>query len=136
MTMRTIAAAVGIVAVVAAIALGLYAVGSPADERARRLDQRRVRALQGLAASIDEYWNTRGRLPESLAELTRDPRTAAETKDPVNGNEYRYRTMTERIYELCADFVQQSTVTADAPIIWVHPAGMHCFALEVHDRRR
>jgi hypothetical protein len=135
MATRTLAAGFGIGAVAAAIALGLYAIGSPADERGRQLDQRRIRALQGLAASIDEYWNTRGGLPQSIAALTRDPRNATETRDPLSGQEYTYRPVTERTYELCAAFARQSTDGPEAAM-WTHPAGTHCFALEVHERGR
>ena len=136
MAMRTVAGALGIAGVVAAIGLGLYAIGPPVDERARRLDERRVRALQALTRSIDEYWNVPRRLPESLAELKRDPRVASDTTDPVTGEEYEYRTVTERSYQLCAKFARQIGATAFEPPIWAHPAGRHCFDLEVHERGR
>jgi hypothetical protein len=135
MTTRLMAGAVGIAGVIMAIGLGLYAIGSPASERERRLDERRVRALQGVAGSIDQYWTDHQRLPQSIAELTRDARLATETKDPISAQEYAYRTVTDRSYQLCAEFARQSA-GAVYGALWAHPAGRHCFDLEVHERGR
>lgn len=125
----------GIAFVVAAIALGLYTIGTPADARARRLDERRVRALQVIAGSIDQYWRDRGQLPPSIAELMRDPRSVSETKDPVSGQPFAYRIAGERRYELCADFAREASGLPESRQ-WAHPAGRHCFELEVHERPR
>ncbi|SRR6266581_2529984 len=135
MAPRTVVAGIGVAVVLLAIVIGLAVIGSPADERARRLDERRVRALQGLAGAVDEYWRVRGRLPQSIAELMRDPRVVTDTKDPVSGQEYVYRTVTDRTYQLCADFERQSVGVSDARL-WTHPSGRHCFDLEVHERGR
>ena len=135
MAPRTVVAGIGVAVVLLAIVIGLAVVGSPADERARRLDERRVRALQSLAAAVDEYWRVRGRVPQSIAELMRDPRVIADTKDPVTGQEYVYRTVTDRTYQLCADFERQSAGASDARL-WAHPSGSRCFDLEVDERRR
>ena len=89
MAPRTVVAGIGVAVVLLAIVIGLAVVGSPADERARRLDERRVRALQGFAGAVDEYWRVRGRVPQSIAELMRDPRVIADTKDPATGQEVR-----------------------------------------------
>ena len=58
--------------VIAAVVAGVFVLGSPADERARRLDRRRVEDLQGIAAATDLYWTRHSRLPASLDELTAD----------------------------------------------------------------
>jgi type II secretory pathway pseudopilin PulG len=133
--LRTVVAGVGVAIVLLAIVIGLAVIGSPADERARRLDERRVRALQGLAGAVDEYWRVRGRLPQSIAELIRDPRAVTDTRDPVSGQEYVYRTVTDRTYQLCADFERQSVGVSDATL-WAHRPGRHCFDLDVHERGR
>jgi type II secretory pathway pseudopilin PulG len=133
--LRTVVAGVGVAIVLLAIVIGLAVIGSPADERARRLDERRVRALQGLAGAVDEYWRVRGRLPQSIAELIRDPRVVTDTRDPVSGQEYVYRTVTDQTYQLCADFERQSVGMSDARL-WAHRSGRHCFDLDVHERGR
>jgi len=135
MTARTVVAGVGIGLVVVAIALGVYAIGSPAEERARRVDERRIRALQGLTGIIDEYWRVQGRLPPSVAELMKDPRIVADTKDPVTGQEFPYRRVTDRTYQVCAEFARPGSGVSDRGS-WAHPSGRHCFDLEVHERPR
>ncbi|HIA74480.1 MAG TPA: hypothetical protein EYN99_08630, partial [Gemmatimonadetes bacterium] len=52
--------------VIAAVGVGLFILGSPMEERARRVDDRRVADLQGIAAATDLYWTRHSRLPESL----------------------------------------------------------------------
>ena len=73
MAPRTVVAGIGVAVVLLAIVIGLAVIGSPADERARRLDERRVRALQGLAVPSMSIGAFAGRVPQSIAELMRDP---------------------------------------------------------------
>ena len=91
MAPRTVVAGIGVAIVLLAIVIGLAVIGSPADERARRLDERRVRALQGLAGAVDEYWRVRGRVPQSIAELMRDPSPLVRST-PRKGPAMRSRT--------------------------------------------
>jgi type II secretory pathway pseudopilin PulG len=123
------AAGVAIVVVVAAVTTGLVMTGSPSEQRARRLDGRRLASLQVLRSAIDDYWRTNGRLPESVGDLAKEPRFVSDTKDPVTGREYRYRAVTDRAYQLCADFDRPSASELDVPF-WAHVAGPHCFNLE------
>lgn len=135
MTIRTVFAAIGVALVLVAIVLGIMALGSPLDQRARRLDERRIGALQSLTGAVDEYWRIHNRLPQSIAELASDPRLTAPREDPVSGHEYAYRTLTERTYQLCADFDRQSSGLRDTRQ-WAHPSGKHCFDLQVQERGR
>lgn len=135
MTIRTVFAGIGVALVLVAIVLGVVAIGSPVNQRAQRLDERRIGALQNLTGAVDEYWRTHNRLPQSIAELATDPRLTAPREDPVTGHEYTYRTLTERTYQLCADFDRQSSGLYGTRQ-WAHPSGKHCFDLEVPDRGR
>jgi hypothetical protein len=130
MTPRYIVAGAALALVLAAIVAGLVVIGSPSDERARRLDEQRVRALQSLTRSVDEYWRVRGRLPASLPELMQEPRFSAETRDPVTAQAYGYRALSPRTYQLCADFDRQSEEELDSPF-WKHGSARHCFDVEV-----
>ena len=129
MTSRHLVAGVALVLVLVAIVAGLLIVGSPAGERARRLDERRIGALQSLSSMVDRYWMTRGRLPSSLAELANDPRMNTDTKDPQTQREYGYRVVTDRKYELCANF-DRETDDDLVPPFWKHGAGRRCFEIE------
>jgi hypothetical protein len=127
------------VAVVAgAVVAGLIVAGSPAEERLRRLDERRVRDLRSINEAINAFTKRDDRLPASLEELVNHPESSVTTEDP-QGVPYGYRPLEALKYELCAEF-QRPTGDDDArPTpgpFWRHPAGRHCFALEAEAGNR
>ena len=130
---RRVALALGVAAVAGAIAAGLMILGSPADERLRRLDEMRVSDLLAISRAFDSHWTTHGRLPGSLTELLAGPRANARSRDPATGQEYGYRALGERTYELCADFDRDSSEGLPGMVnrFWAHGAGRQCFHLEV-----
>ena len=59
-----------VVIVVSGVAIaGLFASGSPSNERAKRLDEQRVSQLESISYAIDQYWNQNKSLPATLTEL-------------------------------------------------------------------
>ena len=117
------------VAVTAAIVAGIYLLGSPADERARRLDDRRVQDLSGIARAIDLYWTRTTRLPSSLETLRTETGTDISLADPDTGASYELRPIEDGRYELCAVFTGESRDSdrfVDAGF-WSHRAGRQCF---------
>ena len=118
--------------VVAAVAAGLFVLGSPTEERARRLDNRRVADLQGIMAATDLYWTRHSGLPESLADLTAEPGVRIGTRDPVSSEFYGYQPLDSARYEVCASFEQESGEMARDPEkdLWAHGSGHQCFQLE------
>lgn len=132
-----IAGAIG-VAVLLTLGTALYFIGSPADQRARRMDQMRVSALQNIQWQITDYYQQKETLPPSL-EVLRDPlRGTVIEKDPVTGEAYVYRTTGNLSFELCATFesenLDQQAVarTTDVYIdpqaeYWTHGIGEVCF---------
>lgn len=118
--------------VATAIVAGLVVLGSPAEERARRLDDRRVRDLVGIKTSTDLYWSRHDSLPESLEALSEEPGVRINLRDPDDGTSYEYRLIDSRRYELCARFDGGSEGVSRVPErnIWNHGPGHHCFDLE------
>jgi hypothetical protein len=124
------------VVVLGAIVAGLLALGSPAEERARRLDQRRLEDLRQLATGIEVVWSTEQRLPRTLDEL---PKGFATRRDPETGQSYEYSLRGETRYQLCATFDRDVTSEATPPspgahwlylTFWTHGAGRTCFEVE------
>lgn len=115
--------------VAVAVAIGLSTLGSPATERARRADERRVGDLRTLARALDVVASRRGALPTSLDDL--DPATAPPNgwRDPDAGQLYEYRPLGPRTYELCATF-QEAGRPGQAGSFWSHGAGRRCFRLD------
>lgn len=120
------------VLVLAAMVGGMVVIGSPWEARDRRLDEQRVRALRELSAVVGAFATERGRLPESLEDVRlRHPLIVLSIQDPVSGEPYEYRPQGPSDYELCARFAASSEPDASIQPFWEHPAGRHCFPLEV-----
>jgi len=130
---------IGVVA--AAVIGGLVILGSPGEARIRRLDQRRVGDLQEIARMTGVYRTRHGRLPASLEELSQEPGTRVNLRDPTTAERYGYRTVDSLTYELCARFERVSSGEPDdeprwgGDVSWSHGAGRQCFEREARDVR-
>jgi len=131
-----VAGAVATVAVVGAVAAGVYLLGSPSEERTLRLDQRRVSDLGALSGAVDVYWTRHQKLPASLDELRSEPVGRLDLEDPGARTSYEYRPLSERSYEVCAVF-ERDSAAQDRPApdgVWAHRAGRQCFRREPRTR--
>jgi hypothetical protein len=117
---------------------GLFVLGSPSEERARRLDRRRVADLQAIAAATDLYWTRHSRLPASLDELNAEPGVKISTGDPAASESYGYQPLDSIRYELCASFERETEATSrgTARNLWAHGSGRQCFQLEAEEIER
>jgi hypothetical protein len=128
---RTLAAVL-VVIVALAVTTGIMIIGSPSEERTRRLDARRVEDLQGISQSVEIYRTRHQRFPASLEELAAEPGLSAVQPDPVSGSPYGYRTVDARSYELCGEF-DRETADVRAAGFWSHGAGRQCFTLKIKE---
>ena len=81
---------------------------SPAQERLRRLDERRVDDLRSISAELDFYWTREGTLPSSLEDLAKEPGVFVELYDPQTDQPYEYWVLDSNTYELCAEFARDT----------------------------
>jgi hypothetical protein len=125
------------VVVIAAVAIGMLFLGSPADARVRLLDERRVQDLASIARAVDLFWTRQARLPSSLHELRSEPGGNVRSNDPSTNNLYEYRSLQAQTYELCAQFerdsLQPDQATGDG--FWSHGTGRQCFRREARKIR-
>ena len=124
-------------AVTVAVGAALVYVGSPAEARRRRFDDRRVRDLTEIADSLDRYWTTNRRLPPSLEEAAQGG-VASVPRDPESAEPYAYRVIDAHQYELCAAFARASDevpAMTDRPFAR-HSAGRQCFTLPAKATRQ
>lgn len=131
---RSIALAASATAVVAAVAFGLLLLGSPAQERERRIDARRVADLHGIAAASNLYWSRHSRLPASLDDLTAAPGLRVNTRDPVSSETYGYEALDSLRYEVCATFDGESAASPGEPntvppVVQMSCQGCHAAAM-------
>lgn len=121
----------GVVLAVAAVIAGMMVAGTPAEGRARRLDDVRAGDLRKIMTAVDDFLKRQEHLPGSLSELVADPHTDVSLLDPDTKVEYEYRVLDEDSYELCAVFELASLPDTRTPgAFWLHDAGRNCFSLD------
>jgi len=86
-------------------------MGSPKEQRAWRLDDRRVNDLQGLQYQIIKYWQQKEKLPDTLSQLADPISSFMIPVDPEfeKGLTYEYFVKDKLTFELCATFTAPMT---------------------------
>ena len=125
-------ALVGILVIVVAIVVvrGIMIIGSPSEERTRRIDSLRVDDLRRISRSIGVYHTRHRQVPASLEELAREPGFANVARDPVTDRPYGYRMINANSYRLCCTFGRE-TADGRAEDFWAHGVGEQCFTLNL-----
>ena len=137
----TIFIGLAIGAVVVAVVGGLIVLGPPSEERARRLDERRVEDLRGITRAVDLYWTRHGRLPSSLGDLGSESGVSLSARDPGTAQAYELRVLDAATYKLCASFARTSADARDSAgraqdvseDFWSHGVGRRCFRLDAQE---
>lgn len=121
---------------------GFLIIGSPGSARLYRFDDQRVNDLTNLQYQIVNYWQTKEKLPATLAEL-KDPFSGNYIPvDPDTGASYRYVVKGPLSFSLCATFAKETLANAYTPVrepvpslvkgdletdSWKHGVGETCF---------
>lgn len=139
---RMVASGVGVL-VLASIVAGFFIVGTPWQARLYRYDDQKVSDLTSIQYQIVNYWQSKEKLPTTLADL----------QDPISGfivpvdqqtNEaYTYQTTGALSFKLCATFNAETrpyvSSTRTVPVApaggvgkpisesWQHTGGETCF---------
>jgi hypothetical protein len=124
----TFAAIAAIIFVAIVIVASFRVMGTPGEQRLRRLDERRTDDLNRVSEAIQLYWTRHQRLPASLDEVERDQNADVARRDPVTQQPYEYRVDGAKAYSLCAQFDRPSLRDAGYyATTWAHGAGRQCF---------
>lgn len=123
-----------VVVVATVVGVGIAMLGPPSEERARRLDDRRIDDLRRISLAAHLYNSRHQRLPASVAELSTEPGVMIDTADPVTREAYPYRVVDANRYELCATFDRQSS-EARSSGFWSHGTGRQCFTLKADETK-
>lgn len=126
------------VVLTAAVAYGFHVVGSPESRRLEKLDERRVEDLRTIVRAMqDLVWDDdadrlKRPLPTNLFTVRDDARGRRPSiEDPASGREYGFQVLDEHRYMLCAEF--DTRRQGELQAFWNHPAGTHCFTIDVRD---
>ncbi len=119
-----------------------FVVGSPMKARAEQFDQQRISDLSGIQSQVVNYWQRKGVLPNTLADLNDSISGYVAPNDPKNqllSYEYIIKDSTSLSFQLCANFDLDSNTnnskSAPIPVMypdqmsqnWNHSAGRVCF---------
>ncbi|HEY7729163.1 MAG TPA: DUF5671 domain-containing protein [Candidatus Eisenbacteria bacterium] len=123
-------------AVVASLVAGLFLVGSPRQERLRKIDAARVEDLIRISWAVGSYQREHRALPDSLGAVAGLPLGGVgSVADPVTGEPYGYRIVDSSRYELSATFdtvdstLERTGVLTGESRFWRHGAGRWTYIL-------
>jgi len=134
-------ASIASVLVVASVVAGFISVGSPFDERARKFDDQRVSDLSSIQYQIVNFYQKKGSLPETLADINDPLSSFMVPVDPVTKLSYEYKQLNQTSFEICATFSLPSRnvqdgrtkimVQEDKFQTFTHDSGRTCFSRNI-----
>ncbi len=114
-------------------------VGSPAQARDKKIDQNIINDYYQIQSGIDNYYNDKKVLPDSLGAIRANGNyiniTDDNLKNKVTGREYEYKVINDQEFELCTDFKTSNKVGREPyrDTRWLHEAGYQCLRQKVND---
>mgnify|MGYP001563284845 CR=1 FL=1 len=129
------------VIVIGSIVWGFAVLGLPRTQRLIKYDEQKVNDLQTINNQVENFYSTKGMLPENLQEMVSGnynyyiTQTDSQTQKP-----YGYVKTGETTYNLCAEFnkalsLRNNTYSeygGDGYVNWNHPAGHYCFSKTIN----
>lgn len=128
-----------------------FVIGSPMSARKAQFDQQRVGDLQSIQYQVVNYWQQKGQLPQTLADLHDSLSGYVAPMDPESNTPYEYlvKSATNLSFQLCATFNlngnMNNSKTAPLPMSvypgdylsanWGHAAGRVCFERTIDQQK-
>jgi hypothetical protein len=129
-----------VVVILASIVWGFAILGSPRTQQLMKYDQQKIGDLQNINSQVYNYYQTKGGLPGSLADISGFNTYSVVPVDQQTGKPYEYILVGQsaKAYQLCATFNKSSANNGqtnsviqsypyDGTLSWSHPAGRYCF---------
>jgi len=127
--------------VLASIIIGFFIVGTPVEQRKRKMDDQRIQDLQTVQMQIVDYWARKEELPKNLEALQDNISGFIVPTDPDTKKPYEYIIGDKLNFKLCADFstsdkdfpprgkemIQYSSPYGSFQQNWDHESGRICF---------
>lgn len=130
-----------------AVVYGFMSIPSPADQHTFAMDEKRVSNLGTIKQSIEDFYVTNKRLPETLDEIktnSTDPSEPLPTTDPETKKPYEYEILYDvpPYIKLCATFTTDSKKDYPKGVDrdysyhsylgdYHHPKGYFCYKLNI-----
>lgn len=118
-----------------------FIIGSPQSARLMQLDDQRIGDLQNIQYQVVNYWQRKGQLPNSLADVNDPLSNYMAPNDPETNQPYEYnvKDAVKLTFELCATFSLAGSQSGIGPKTvpvpygdlysqaWDHEKGRTCF---------
>lgn len=114
---------VALAVVVFAFVAGIIIADSPKVTREKKIDQSLVQEMQGVNSNIEIFFSNNKRLPKA-DEIQKSAKFQID-----------YVVSGEKDYQLCGEFLQAKESVNFYDKQWNHPAGKHCFELNIDERQ-
>jgi hypothetical protein len=123
-----------------------FIIGSPMKARLMQFDSQRVGDLQNIQGQVVNYWQRKGEIPKTLADLNDSISGYIAPNDPQTNAPYEYnvKDSANLVFELCAVFNLESSLNnpksarVPEPFYpnemsqnWNHGAGRACFERKI-----
>lgn len=125
------------IAVLGTIITGFFFIGSPSEQRLRKLDNQKIQSIENIRAVLDQYYLTNKKLPQDLTELNSLKYNGANFVDQQTQKNFGYKAIDDTNYQLCATFnlsnyswdyrkkYNRTVQSSD----YSHPSGDYCYDL-------
>ncbi|MFH1427325.1 MAG: DUF5671 domain-containing protein [Patescibacteria group bacterium] len=127
-----------LIIIIAIFTSSLFFVESPTETRNRKLDNNILDSFSSIDSAINTYFDENNKLPDNLEIIKNEfPYiTDEDLMDPITKKAYEYKVISERNYELCADF-RSSNMAENMENyykdMWPHEAGYQCLSQKARD---
>ncbi|MCK9578042.1 DUF5671 domain-containing protein [bacterium] len=117
-----------------------FIIESPAEARARKLDQKIINNFETIKRGLETYYRDNQKLPESLKVLEEQNYSYVDSKEFKEGESekyYDYKVIEGKRFELCATFNSSSVIggkeTAYNSANWKHDKGYQCIPKTIEE---
>ena len=124
---------IALIIVIGALSSALIFGESPMEARNKKIDNAILNDFSSIKNAIDQYYITNENLPKNLSVLGEEIRFITQDilTDPEKSLDYQYNILSEKKYELCADFKTSNLEDNNAENefyreIWPHKEGKQC----------
>jgi len=116
-----------------------FIVESPTETRKRKSDQNIINSFNMIDSGLNNYYQQEEALPQTLDELSDYKYLKLSVDDlvnPITGDTYEYKVISENEYELCTTFQSDSQEYSEnyyRDEMWPHQAGYQCLGQKINN---
>jgi hypothetical protein len=129
-----------VVLILAALVSSFFIIESPAEARARKLDQKILGNFETIKRGLEQYYNDNKALPKNLDELKSQDYSyidSNEFNEEATSKYYGYNVLDDKRYELCANFnssnLDNKNDTSYYSANWKHDKGQQCITKRIEN---